>query len=69
MSGRTMPVDPAMHDNLRGEEIRRMPDDCRRDGGMTAGQMRWLVTVVLLLAWLAARILLRWWPHLVGQPG
>jgi hypothetical protein len=22
-----------------------------------------------LLAWFAARTLLRWWPHLVGQPG
>ena len=40
-----------------------------RDGGMTAGQMRWLIAGVLFLAWFAARSLLRWWPHMLGQPG
>lgn len=46
-----------------------MPDGSRRDGGLTAGRVRWSILGVMLLAWFAARTLLRWWPHLVGQPG
>jgi hypothetical protein len=64
MSRRVTLSNPAMRDNFRGEESHRM-----RDGGMTAGQMRWLIAGVLFLAWFAARSLLRWWPHLLGQPG
>jgi len=31
--------------------------------------MRGLIIGVLLLAGLAARAVLRWWPQLAGQPG
>jgi hypothetical protein len=69
MSGRVTLSSPAVRDNFRGEESHRRQEGGRRHGGMTAGQIRWLIAGVLFLAWFAARSLLRWWPHLLGQPG
>jgi hypothetical protein len=49
-----------MRGDLYRDEGRRVPGRVPSDEGPTAVQMRALIILVMLLAWLAARVLL-WW--------
>ena len=60
MSGWALAPGPKMPGDLYRDEDRRVPGRVLGDEGPTAVQMRALIILVMLLAWLAARVLL-WW--------
>jgi hypothetical protein len=60
MSGWALAPGPEMRGGLYRAEGRQVPGRVPGDEGPTAVQMRALIILVMLLAWLAARVLL-WW--------
>ena len=61
MSGWALAPGPGTRGDLHRDEGRRVPGRVPGDeDGPTAVQMRALIILVMLLAWLAARVLL-WW--------
>ena len=60
MSGWALAPGPGMRGDLYRDEGRQVPGRAPGDEGPTAVQMRALIILVMLLAWLAARVLL-WW--------
>lgn len=69
MSRRTLPTTPEVRDGRYGDNNIRVRASIHEDSGPTASHMRSLIVVLLVLAWLAARILLSWWPGLTSIPG
>ena len=60
MSGWALAPGPEMRGDLYRDEGRQVPGRVPGDEGPTAVQMRALIILVMLLAWLAALVLLRW---------
>ena len=60
MSGWALAPGPGMRGDLYRAEGRQVPGRVPADGGPTAARMRALIISVMLLAWLAARVL-PWW--------
>jgi hypothetical protein len=69
MSGRALPYDPEMQHRHDLNDSRNVPGDIPGENGSKASHMRLLIIGLLLLAWLAAQLLLSWWPGLTGMPG
>ncbi len=70
MSGWALAPGPEMRGDLYRDEGRQVPGRVPGDEeGPTAVQMRALIILVMLLAWLAAPVLLGWWPGLIRMPG
>ncbi len=60
MSGWALAPGPEMRGDLYRDEGHQVPGRVPGDEGPTAVQMRALIILVMLLAWLAALVLL-WW--------